>query len=68
MRLSWISVDSDGQMCGRLLGRLLGIPELQGVGMAISLWQNAVEMCRDGDFSGEVPSVEFIAADLTTGG
>lgn len=62
MRLPWISIDADGQTRGRLLGRLLGVNEHQGVGMAIGLWQAAVEFSRDGDFRGEVPSVEFLAA------
>jgi hypothetical protein len=62
MRLPWVSIDADGQTRGRLLGRLLGVNEHQGVGMAIALWQFGVEMSRDGDFSGEVPSLELIAA------
>lgn len=62
MRLPWISIDADGQTRGRLLGRMLGVHELQGVGIAIALWHAAVEFSRDGDFSGEVPSPEFLAA------
>jgi hypothetical protein len=62
VRLPWRSIDDDGETRGRLLGRLLGVHELQGVGMAIALWRAAVEFSRDGDFAGEVPSPEFIAA------
>lgn len=54
MRLPWIQVDADGQTRARLLGRLLGVPETQGIGMAISLWTWALEMSPEGDFTGEV--------------
>ncbi len=62
MRIPWLSIDADGMTRGRLLGKLLGIPEVQGIGMAICLWHHGVEMSRDGDFTGAVPSAELIAA------
>lgn len=60
--MPWRSIDDDGETRGRLLGRLLGVHELHGVGIAIALWHWAVEMSRDGDFSGEMSSVELMAA------
>ena len=55
VRLPWLQVDQDGINRCRLLSRLLGIPETQGIGIAMSLWQWALEIANDGDFRGVVP-------------
>lgn len=66
MRLPWIQVDADGQTRARLLGRLLGVPEPQGIGMAIALWTWALEMSAEGDFAGEVHGdAELVAAAVS---
>lgn len=66
MRLPWLSIDADGQTRARLLGRLLGVHELHGVGLAITLWTWALEMSPEGDFTGNVPGdPELIAAALS---
>lgn len=65
MRLPWLQINADGQTRARLLGRLLGVHELQGVGMALALWTWALEMAPDGDFSGAVSGdAELIAAAM----
>ena len=61
-----MQIDADGQTRARLLGRLLGIPETQGIGMAMALWTWALEMADDGDFSGEVRGdFELVAAAVS---
>jgi len=63
VRLPWLQIDADGQTRARLLGRLLGVPETQGIGMALALWTWALEMAPEGDFSGEVQGgMELVAA------
>jgi hypothetical protein len=54
VRLPWLQIDADGQTRARLLGRLLGVPEPQGIGIAMALWTWALEMSPEGDFSGTV--------------
>lgn len=66
MRLPWLQIDADGMTRGRLLGRLLGMNEHHGVGLALALWQWALEMSPEGDFSGDVPGdPEMLAAALS---
>jgi len=66
VRLPWLQIDADGQTRARLLGRLLGIPEPQGLGIALSLWTWALEMSPDGDFTGEVHGdAELVAAAVS---
>lgn len=62
MRLPWIQVDQDGLTRCRLLARLLGIPETQGIGLGVALWQYALESAADGDFAGLVPDSGILAA------
>lgn len=66
MRLPWLQVDADGLTRARLLGRLLGLHEHHGVGLALALWSWALEMSPEGDFSGNVPGdPELLAAALS---
>lgn len=62
MRLPWLQIDQDGLNRCRLLARLLAIPEAQGIGIGVSLWQWALEMAPDGDFAGLVPDSGVLAA------
>jgi hypothetical protein len=62
MRLPWLQIDADGQTRARLLGRLLRIPETQGMGIALALWTWALERSPDGDFSGKVNADEVLLA------
>lgn len=62
MRLPWLQIDADGQTRARMLARLLGIPEPQGLGIALALWTWALEMAEDGDFSGRVKGDEVLLA------
>lgn len=62
MRLPWLQIDQDGLNRCRLLARLLVIPEAQGIGIGVSLWQWALEMAPDGDFAGLVPDSGVLAA------
>lgn len=62
MRLPWLQVDQDGLGRCRLLARLLGVPETQGIGMGLALWQWALEIAPDGDFSGRVPDSALMSA------
>lgn len=66
MRLPWLQVNADGMTRARLLGRLLGVHEHHGVGLAMTLWAWALEMSPEGDFAGNVPGdAELIAAALS---
>jgi hypothetical protein len=62
MRLPWLQVEQDGLTKCRLLARLLGVPETQGIGIGMSAWQWALELAPDGDFSGTIPGPEMLAA------
>lgn len=62
MRLPWLQIDQDGLNRCRLLARLLGIPDTQGIGIGVSLWQWALEMAPEGDFTGLVPDSGILAA------
>ena len=64
MRLPWIQVEKAGIAQCRLLARLLGIPEAQGLGMGLMLWEWALEIAKDSDFSGNVPDAELVAVAL----
>jgi hypothetical protein len=66
MRLPWLQIDADGQTRARMLARLLGVPEPQGLGIALALWTWALEMAPDGDFSGAVEGdAELVAAAVS---
>ena len=58
MRLPWIQVDEDGMTRCRLLARLLGVREAEGFGIGVSLWRWALEMAKDGDFSGDISEAD----------
>jgi hypothetical protein len=62
MRLPWLQVDQDGLTRCRLLARLLGVPETQGIGIGMALWQWSLEIAPDGDFRGFVPDSALLAA------
>lgn len=64
MRLPWIQVEKSGIAQCRVLARLLAIPEAQGIGLGLMLWEWALEIAEDGDFSGNVPDAEILAASL----
>jgi hypothetical protein len=66
VRLPWLQIDADGQTRARMLARLLGVPEPQGLGIALALWTWALEMAGDGDFSGTVAGdAELVAAAVS---
>lgn len=62
MRLPWYQIDEDAITKGRMLGRLLKVPEAQGIGICVELWRWALEISKEGDFLGLVPDAESIAA------
>ena len=62
MRLPWIQVDKEGIARCHRLARLLGVPESQGIGIGIMLWEYALEIAPDGDFSGAIPDAESLAS------
>lgn len=62
MRLPWLQVDQDGLTRCRLLARLLGVPDTQGIGIGMALWQWALEIAPEGDFRGLVPDPGILAA------
>lgn len=72
MRLPWLQVDQDGLTRCRLLARLLGVPETQGIGIGMALWQWALEIAPEGDFRGLVPDSALVPAavgwDVADGG
>lgn len=45
-----------------MLARLLGVPETQGIGIGLALWQWALEVANDGDFGGHVPDPALVSA------
>jgi hypothetical protein len=65
MRLPWLQIDQDGLNRCRLLARLLGVPDAQGIGIGVSLWQWALEMAPEGDFAGMVPDSGILAAAVS---
>lgn len=71
MRLPWLQVDQDGLTRCRLLARLLGVPETQGIGIGMALWQWALEIAPEGDFRGLMPDSALVPAavgwDVTDG-
>ena len=62
MRLPWIQVDKEGIARCRRLARHLKVPEAQGIGIGIMLWEYALEIAPDGDFTGAIPDTESLAA------
>lgn len=62
VRLPWYQIEEVAIERALMLGRLLGVPEEQGIGIAVRLWQWALRESPDGDFSGCVPDAESIAA------
>lgn len=62
MRLPWLQVDQDGLTRCKLLARLLGVPETQGIGIGMAAWQWALEIAPDDDFRGLVPDSGILAA------
>jgi len=62
VRLPWLQADQEGLARCRLLARLLGVPETQGIGIGMALWQWALECAPDGDFSGNVPDSALMSA------
>lgn len=61
MRLPWLQVDKKGIASCQRVARRLGIPESQGVGIGIMLWEYALEISADGDFTGIIPDGESLA-------
>lgn len=64
MRLPWYQIDADAITKGRMLGRLLRVPESQGIGLAVEFWRYALEIAPEGDFTGRLPDAESIAAAI----
>lgn len=63
--MPWLQVDQDGLGRCRLLARLLGVPETQGIGIGMALWQWALEIAPEGDFSGAVPDSALVPAAVS---
>ncbi len=61
MRLPWIQVDKEGIARCRRLARHLKVPEAQGIGIGMMLWEYALEISPDGDFTGNVPDTDSLA-------
>lgn len=60
--MPWLKVDKEGTRKGRLLGSLLKVPGTQGIGIVTSLWEWALEIAPEGDFSGSIPDLVLMAA------
>lgn len=64
MRLPWLQVEQDGIAQCRRLARLLGVPDAQGIGIGVCVWQYALEIAPDGDFRGFVPDPGILAVEV----
>ena len=64
MRLPWLQIDADGATRAETLGRLLGVGDMAGLGLAIRLWRWSLELAPDGDFSGGPHDSRLVAAAI----
>lgn len=64
MRLPWLQVEQDGIAQCKRLARLLGVPDAQGIGIGVLVWQYALEIAPEGDFRGFVPDPGILAAEV----
>ncbi len=64
VRLPWYQIDEEAILRGEMLGQMLGISPERGVGMTVKLWRWALVRSEPGDFQGDVPDGESVAAAL----
>ena len=62
MRLPWIQLSADGKRRAKSFGIMVGIGPLAGVGFVSDLWEAALDLAPDGDFSGRFEDPEVLVS------